>query len=190
MSKAKVSLSEPLICRVSLKLFFVDGNQVIVELKDFRAQSSSLLADAQSVDPSATGLSIFFTYRFINFEWKPASNAFQPIKFDCALPYDTLRSTFTAPERFGNESLRNLQRMKFGRCEVEVPPKTVTGLLLQEVLNPFYLFQVWSIGLWAWETYYAYAVCIMVISTASVITSLVDTIRNNNNIREMARYSC
>ena len=37
------------------------------------------------------GLTIFFTYRFINYEWKEARNEFVPIKFDCERPYEELR---------------------------------------------------------------------------------------------------
>ena len=51
--------------------FWVDGNKEIVRVHDYSAVSNRLLIDAKRGDPNAEGLSIFFTYRFINFEWKP-----------------------------------------------------------------------------------------------------------------------
>jgi cation-transporting ATPase 13A2 len=63
-------------------------------------------------------------------------------------------------------------------------------LLVDEVLNPFYIFQVFAMALWFWDGYMIYACCILVISTLSVVASLVETIQNNNSIREMARYNC
>lgn len=69
-----------------------------------------------------------------------------------------------------------LLRHKYGRCEVNVPPKTVHKVLINEILNPFYIFQIFSVVLWTWDTYYTYAACILLISTGSVIISLVDTI--------------
>ena len=80
--------------------------------------------------------------------------------------------------------------MKFGKCEVEVPKKTVFGVLVEEILNPFYLFQIYSVALWMWDKYTGYATCILLISTSSVVMSLYETISNHNTIRRMARYTC
>ena len=80
--------------------------------------------------------------------------------------------------------------MKFGRCEVDVPKKSIFGILVSEVLNPFYIFQIFSVVLWMWDLYYYYASCILVIAIGSVLLSLCETISNHNEIRRMARYQC
>lgn len=80
--------------------------------------------------------------------------------------------------------------MKFGSCEVDVPKKSVVQILINEILNPFFLFQVYSIILWSWDEYYYYASCILIISVGTVILSLYETIKNHNEIRKMARYRC
>ena len=41
--------------------------------------------------------------------------------------------------------------MLFGRAEVDVPKKSLGKLLVDEVLNPFYIFQVFSMALWYWD---------------------------------------
>lgn len=64
------------------------------------------------------------------------------------------------------------------------------SLLFSEVLNPFYIFQVFSVVLWMCDGYTLYASCIVIVSTLSVVTSLVETVQNNNSIRKMAAYSC
>ena len=87
---------------------------------------------------------------------------------------------YTKPERVTNEALRELQFMKFGKCEVEVPRKSKMGVLVSEVLNPFYIFQVFAVILWMWDNYYYYASCILVISTGSVFLSLYETLKNHN----------
>lgn len=33
----------------------------------------------------------------------------------------------------------------FGSCDIEIPVKSIFSLLISEVLNPFYLFQVFLI---------------------------------------------
>jgi hypothetical protein len=35
-----------------------------------------------------------------------------------------------------------------------VPLKTIPRLLIEEVLNPFYIFQVFSMALWYWDGYF------------------------------------
>jgi len=47
--------------------------------------------------------------------------------------------------------------------------KPIPRLLVDEVLNPFYIFQVFSIILWFNDGYKTYAICIMVISLFSAI---------------------
>ena len=70
-------------------------------------------------------------------------------------------------------------RLKFGECEVNVPPKSVISVLVNEVLNPFYIFQIFSVILWMWDAYYLYASCILFISTGSALYNLYETLSNN-----------
>ena len=67
-----------------------------------------MLGEARRADPRVEPLTIYFTYRFIKFEWKPDVNEFVPIRFNCEVPYDELRTTYTNPSRVGNEALREL----------------------------------------------------------------------------------
>ena len=127
-----------------------------------------------------TPLSMIFIYRFINFEWVAAEESFKPIKFDVYLPYDQLRKTYTDPSRLGNQDLRDLQRLKFGLCQVEVPKRPCSELFVKEVLNPFYIFQVFAIALWTYDNYYLYAGCIFIVSTLSLVASIVEITKNNN----------
>ena len=50
-------------------------------------------------------------------------------------------------------------------------------LLLLEVLNPFYVFQVLSILIWILIQYYYFAGAIMVMSAAGVVISVTQTRR-------------
>uniref|UniRef100_A0A674KAK0 ATPase cation transporting 13A2 n=1 Tax=Terrapene triunguis TaxID=2587831 RepID=A0A674KAK0_9SAUR len=54
-------------------------------------------------------------------------------------------------------------------------PKGPLLFLSFQVLNPFYIFQVFSIILWLCDAYYYYAACIFVISAISIGLSLYET---------------
>lgn len=45
-------------------------------------------------------------------------------------------------------------------------------LFLHQVLNPFYIFQLFSVILWSAEDYYYYATAIVFMSVISIATSL------------------
>ncbi|NXC91647.1 AT132 ATPase, partial [Cercotrichas coryphoeus] len=67
------------------------------------------------------------------------------------------------------------RRKIYGPNLIEVPVKSYARLLVEEVLNPFYMFQVLSMVLWVCDAYYYYAACIFLISTFSLGLSLYET---------------
>lgn len=81
-------------------------------------------------------------------------------------------------------------RKRYGDCQIVVPRKSIPRLLIDEVLNPFYLFQVFSVILWFWDGYISYSICILVISLAGVIENLYSTVHNINDIRRLAKFEC
>ncbi|KAM8873662.1 polyamine-transporting ATPase 13A3 isoform 2-T2 [Spinachia spinachia] len=64
------------------------------------------------------------------------------------------------------------RRLFFGVNEIAVKVPSVFKLLIKEVLNPFYIFQLFSVILWSADEYYYYAVAILFMSVISIATSL------------------
>ncbi|XP_017688937.1 PREDICTED: probable cation-transporting ATPase 13A2 isoform X2 [Lepidothrix coronata] len=81
------------------------------------------------------------------------------------------------------------RRKIYGPNLIEVPVKSYARLLVEEVLNPFYIFQVFSIVLWVCDAYYYYAACIFLISTVSLGLSLYETRKQSTTLQAMARMS-
>uniref|UniRef100_H2YT60 Cation-transporting ATPase n=1 Tax=Ciona savignyi TaxID=51511 RepID=H2YT60_CIOSA len=57
---------------------------------------------------------------------------------------------------------------------VKVPP--YHHLLMFEILNPFYVFQLFAVVFWMFDEYYIYAIAIFIMSFISAITSLIEVI--------------
>jgi cation-transporting ATPase 13A3/4/5 len=76
--------------------------------------------------------------------------------------------------------------MVFGNNQTTIPEKSTLKILVDEILSPFYLFQVFSIVLWLMEPYYVYAGVIFVTSVISVIVTLIETRNNYIRLREMS----
>uniref|UniRef100_A0A8D3A4K6 Polyamine-transporting ATPase 13A3 n=1 Tax=Scophthalmus maximus TaxID=52904 RepID=A0A8D3A4K6_SCOMX len=64
------------------------------------------------------------------------------------------------------------KRLFFGENEIAVRVPSLFKLLIKEVLNPFYIFQLFSVILWSAEDYYYYATAIVFMSVISIATSL------------------
>ncbi|XP_028265066.1 polyamine-transporting ATPase 13A2 isoform X2 [Parambassis ranga] len=79
------------------------------------------------------------------------------------------------------------RRQIYGTNIIDVPVKSYFKLLLEEVLNPFYVFQVFSIILWTIDNYYIYALCIFIISVISIGISLYETRKQSVTLHNMAR---
>ncbi|KAK9330708.1 hypothetical protein V1520DRAFT_339783 [Lipomyces starkeyi] len=93
--------------------------------------------------------------------------------------------------RNGLESATIEERgLVFGENSIEIEDKTVLQLLVEEALHPFYIFQLFSMILWALDEYYYYAACIFVISVISITNTLIETKSNMRRLREISRFVC
>uniref|UniRef100_A0A8C2TQN5 ATPase 13A3 n=1 Tax=Coturnix japonica TaxID=93934 RepID=A0A8C2TQN5_COTJA len=62
--------------------------------------------------------------------------------------------------------------MFFGINEIAVKVPSIFKLLIKEVLNPFYIFQLFSVILWITDEYHYYALAIVIMSVISIVSSL------------------
>lgn len=71
---------------------------------------------------------------------------------------------------------------------MEVPIPSYLVLFLKEVVHPFFIFQIFSLMLWYYEEYYAFALIIFIITISSSILNLITIKQNLMKISEMAKY--
>uniref|UniRef100_A0AAY4A6W0 P-type ATPase A domain-containing protein n=1 Tax=Denticeps clupeoides TaxID=299321 RepID=A0AAY4A6W0_9TELE len=64
------------------------------------------------------------------------------------------------------------RKLFFGINEITVKVPSLFKLLIKEVLNPFYVFQLFSVILWSADEYYYYAAAIVFMSVISIAISL------------------
>ena len=66
----------------------------------------------------------------------------------------------------------------FGPCDIDIRVNSIGKILLDELTDPFYLFQVYSIILWYCTNYYYYASVIVVLTIISLILSVYGPYKN------------
>nr|XP_033777807.1 cation-transporting ATPase 13A2 isoform X5 [Geotrypetes seraphini] len=84
---------------------------------------------------------------------------------------------------------QNTRKKIYGPNLIDVPVKSYLQLLVDEVLNPFYIFQIFSIVLWMCDGYYYYAGCIFLISAISIGLSLYETRKQSMTLRNMVKMT-
>lgn len=82
-----------------------------------------------------------------------------------------------------------LRRAVYGPNLIDVPLQTIWSLIYTEVLNPFYVFEIFSFILWYLDDYLSYAAAIFVMSLVSIITAIIQTRRNQKNLRSTVHSS-
>ncbi|EPQ27111.1 uncharacterized protein PFL1_05393 [Pseudozyma flocculosa PF-1] len=128
----------------------------------------------------------YFDYRYTRFALYPPTGRLRMLK-DWRDPFWTSAEAIAQGVSWDAEKDRSTI---FGRNMIDIEARSTWTLLIDEVLHPFYMFQIVSIILWSFDNYYYYAFCIAVISLASIVTTLVETRQTVNRMREMSRFTC
>ncbi|KLO18416.1 Ca-transporting ATPase [Schizopora paradoxa] len=125
-------------------------------------------------------------YRYMKYALNPESGLFEPVS-DWR---DTSWTSVPSVQSGANNTTRRQRLALFGPNAIDIEGKSVVSLLVDEIIHPFYVFQIASIVLWSLDDYYYYAFCIALISVLSVTSTLIETRKTIRRMREMSRFSC
>ncbi|XP_044076314.1 polyamine-transporting ATPase 13A3-like isoform X3 [Siniperca chuatsi] len=113
----------------------------------------------------------YFTHHSTKYYWNDMIQNFElykgleDVKVSCASIHSDHSSGLS-------KTLQDYRALFFGENEIAVRVPSLFKLLIKEVLNPFYIFQLFSVVLWSAEDYYYYATAIIFMSVISIATSL------------------
>ncbi|XP_017869045.1 PREDICTED: probable cation-transporting ATPase 13A3 [Drosophila arizonae] len=121
-----------------------------------------------------------FRCKQLVYVWESSANNFQKINgLDVNVPcsYYHQQRGLTTQEQLA-------RRIVFGDNEITVPLKDVKTLLFLEALNPFYVFQIFSVVLWFTYDYYYYACVILLMSIFGISMSILQTKKNQDDLQQ------
>lgn len=172
---------------------FENATKVIIESKDLREWTICKIKKGYirnydsdqrvSIEPIRIR---YFLYRNLVFIYDPDLDSFHRVRFNTSLPYSKIHKM--AEQEAENE--RDLRELLFGKNSTQVPMKSMIQILLDEILHPFYLFQILILVLWFIERYYIYCITISVVSLIAVFFSFWRTHDNLKKLKEMTSYHC
>jgi len=124
----------------------------------------------------------YFDYRFMRYILSDVSG-FSKTEFPISFPYSEMHTKFCSG--LSNDQV-DVRQDIYGRCEINVPVPTYCELFWNEAFHPFFVFQIFSIILWASDDYVFYAAIIFFILVISVIVELYDTKKRFIKLRSLA----
>ena len=130
----------------------------------------------------------YFTHRFLRFIYDERLDTFKrKVLFGAQTSIGQLHDAAKKPASTGHS--RDFFEIIQGKNVIDIPVKPYHILFVQEVLDPFYIFQLFAVSLWFYEFYIYYAVCIVVISGVSITINLRETRRNLQKLHDMVIFS-
>ncbi|EFX85022.1 hypothetical protein DAPPUDRAFT_314488 [Daphnia pulex] len=130
-----------------------------------------------------------FTCKKLRYVWNEKSKAFFKLKsLGPGIPTSLLHCPDAQQGLAGlSATQQQKRRAVYGRNTIYVPVRSILSLLLLEVINPFYVFQVVSIMIWIVIWYYFYAAAIAVMSITGIIITITQTRKNQRRLRNTVR---
>lgn len=112
--------------------------------------------------------------------WVPEENCFlKLVGLDAAITKTQLQSS-----KGFSEEQQTQKSIAYGSNEINVPIQSIPTLIALEVLNPFYMFQVFALCVWISDEYYYYSVAIILMSLFGICSSVMQTHLNQKRLRE------
>ncbi|XP_057713191.1 polyamine-transporting ATPase 13A3-like [Corythoichthys intestinalis] len=126
----------------------------------------------------------YFTHHNIKYFWRERTQNFESYK---GLG-DTNASCGEIQTQHSSGLSKTLQAYRalfFGDNEIDVKIPPLPKLFVKEVLNPFYIFQLFSFILWSLEDYYLYSLSMFLLTVLVIGASLYSIRRNYVKLRKM-----
>uniref|UniRef100_A0A1B6M2J0 Cation-transporting ATPase n=2 Tax=Graphocephala atropunctata TaxID=36148 RepID=A0A1B6M2J0_9HEMI len=130
----------------------------------------------------------FFVHQLRKFIWIPEAREFRPLK-GLANDKNTLQYLLDNHSNGLSPEEQKQLLAVHGRNKIDILVKSYWRLLIDEILNPFYVFETASVIFWCYDTYVFYSICIVVISAYSIIHTLIQTRQISLMTRELVATS-
>lgn len=137
-------------------------------------------------DETNYGLKVlsFFNYRFFKLYYDPIEDLFKTnsnwVDVDNWLDYTRVQ------QGLNSNSIVESRFMIFGKNSCDLDIKPIHQLIFEEALHPFFVFQIFSMILWAYDDYTYYAMCILIISVFSVAQTVYETRQSSLKLQNLA----
>ncbi|BFZ23540.1 hypothetical protein BsWGS_26579 [Bradybaena similaris] len=177
-SKCSLPEAEKILLKDQYDQYFVSTIQTItregtgVKLKKAKKRLFNKKQDVINYNAqNDENLIRYFVCKKIKYLWNPEMAQFVPLKgLD-----EGHKLTYFHNTNGLNQKEQFKRRVLYGLNSIAVHVTPVVVLLFQQMLSPFYIFQIFSMIIWYVDDYYIYATCIVVMTTLSITVTIYQT---------------
>ncbi|KAL6926561.1 hypothetical protein ACO0SA_004741 [Hanseniaspora valbyensis] len=187
--KMKISLmynKSELFCSDKVIIETELGQLDIISVKREWYDNKDISTVFNYVDDTDYGLKVltFFSYRFFKLYYDPLEDLFKVntnwFDIDNWLDYNNVQ------QGLNNNNIIEDRLLIFGKNSCDLDIKPIHQLIFEEALHPFFVFQIFSMILWAYDDYLYYALCILIISVFSVAQTVYETRQSALKLQKLA----
>uniref|UniRef100_A0A0E0DR73 Cation-transporting ATPase n=1 Tax=Oryza meridionalis TaxID=40149 RepID=A0A0E0DR73_9ORYZ len=129
---------------------FVGSRLVTLQVKDIRAANSCKVASSSAAGETEE---IYFDFRKQRFIYSSEEDNFFKLRYPTKEPFEH----YIKGTGYGTEAKINTAVDKWGRNIFEYPQPTFQKLMKEQCMEPFFVFQVFCVGLWCLDEYWYYS---------------------------------
>ncbi|CAG9797201.1 unnamed protein product [Chironomus riparius] len=143
--------------------------------------SSELVKIQQTKISDKEDIEYYFTFQKIKYVWDDNKKQFQATDFPINRPYIEY---FDSKGHEDDESLVVAEK-RFGKNSMEMVVPEFHELFIERATAPFFVFQVFSVGLWCLDEYWYYSLFTLFMLVVFECTLVQQQLRNMSEIRKM-----
>ena len=162
----------------------VDKKVVDLPQIDYNNEDNVVKRFNLNIEPGTTQI-ILFEYKSFKYIYSSLNDNFEAINYYIKSKQNIIVQNYSACLN-QNEIL--FMKKIFGICDIKI--NFCGKILFNELTDPFYLFQIYSIILWYYKKYYYYATIILVFTLISFILNVIGAYKTSKKIKEKSSYSC
>ena len=170
---------------VDSKIYIIDLKKIIVTKK--LNESHFLRRQFNTNIPFDEDELYLFKFKLFKYIYIPDKGTFEGIDLKLESSLEQIHKNCS--QGLSNDEVSYMKEI-FGECDLKIEIKSYFKLLIDELSDPFYLFQIFSIILWYNDDYEYFATIIVFSTLISLFTSTYNNRRTLILLYNIAKYSC
>jgi cation-transporting P-type ATPase 13A3/4/5 len=159
-----------------------DKDAFLMKNNDSSKSININIDDEQKEDQISSYVLKYFINKHCKYIWNDESKEFQKL---IGIDNFSLNHFNRIMQQGLSESEQTVKRSIYGYNSIEINLTPIHKLFINEILSPFYIFQLFSCTIWILDDYVYYSLCILVISVISIIYTLYSIRKNEISLRNM-----
>ena len=130
---------------------------------------------------------IMFEYNLFKYVYSPRTDEFEALNYYIKTTNSMIVDKYSTGL---NPNEITYMRNIFGICDLDVRLSFCCKILFTELTDPYYLWILFIVLVFAFTGYLVYTIAILVIFAIAIMIGVLETRKNMKHIEEISRYSC